>query len=244
MNYALESLFWVVLRKIGEGIFTPRQLAHHIAEMTCGEIEASSDHPRLPALSGHVSDWIASCERAEEESKEDPWGHMSTWKWSDMLQAAIEEEDDTAVAGWSVRLLGRLTSDHRTFHDRPFGTLPKVTEIAAVHEVHLGSWLDRTMSRAFEPLKAFIEEFVLEWIIYRHLRVATRKLATRGVSTFKLRPELGSLLPLVETPSVPTFTNPRLRQLHRILGDLHYLTIDAEGTRISPDGANLIVGAQ
>lgn len=244
MNYALESLFWVVLRKIGEGIFTPRQLAHHIAEMTCGEIEASSDHPRLPALSGHVSDWIAFCERTEKESKEDPWGQTSTWKWSDMLQAAIEEEDDAAVASWSVRLLGRLASDHRRLYDHPFGTLPNAAEIAAVHEVHLGGWLGRTMSRAFEPLKAFIEELVLEWIIYRHLRVATRKLAAQGVSTFKFRPELGSLLLLVEPHPVPTFTNPRLRQLHRILGDLHYLTIDAEGTRTSPEGANLIVGVQ
>jgi hypothetical protein len=244
MNYALESLFWVTLRKIDEGIFTPRQLAHHVAGMTCVGIKTSKDHPRMPALSGRVSDWIASCERSEEESRGDPWGYTSTWKWSDMLRAAVEEEDDTAVACWAVRLLGRLATDHRTFHDHPFGTLPNAAEIAAVHEINIGRWLNRITSRAFEPLRSFLEDLVLEWVIYRHLRVATRKLATQGVSTFKLRPELGTLLLLAETLPLPTLTNPRLRQLHRILGDLHYLIIDAKGTRLSPDGANLIASAQ
>jgi hypothetical protein len=64
-------------------------------------------------------------------------------------------------------------------------------------------------------------ELVLDWIIYRHLRVATRKLASQGDSTFKFRPEKGSLVLIAAKLPAPTFTSPRLDQALRILKDLH-----------------------
>ena len=51
-------------------------------------------------------------------------------------------------------------------------------------------------------------------------------------------------VPVAETIPKPTFTNPRLRQLHRILGDLHYLATDAKETHLTSDGRDLIAGIQ
>ena len=76
--------------------------------------------------------------------------------------------------------------------------------------------------------------------MFRHLRVATRKLASQGVSTFKLRPEEGLLVLATEDIPDPTFTSPRMRQAHRILGDLHLLDLSKDGTRISTEGKTLL----
>ncbi len=238
LNYALESLFWVVLRMIDQESLTPRSAAERLASIGCGSISASKKHPSLPALSGLVSDWISSCQRRKTEA--DPWGPTSTFYWADLLKTAVQNGDDPAVAGWAIRLLGRLASDCGTFRNHPFEHIPGAVQMAAVHEVHIGRWLDRVAKHASESLKSFLEDLILEWIIYRHLRVATRKLASQGVSTFKFRPEHGTLLLVTDSIADPTFTSPRLRQAHRILGDVHYLTIGTDGTRISPDGIKLL----
>jgi len=87
----------------------------------------------------------------------------------------------------------------------------------------------------------FARDLILEWVLYRHLRVATRKLAAQGVSTFKFRPEHGALLLVTDRIPVPTYTNPRLRQVHRILADLHLLQIDDAGAvELTADGAAVI----
>jgi hypothetical protein len=144
------------------------------------------------------------------------------------------------VAAWSVRLLGRIVSDPGRSEKHPFEHVPQALEIASAHEIHLHTWLNRIKTSALERAHAFIEELVLEWIVFRHLRVATRKLASQGVSTFKLRPEEGLLVLAAEDIPEPTFTNPRIRQLHRILGDLHLLDLSRDGTRISTEGKKLL----
>ena len=240
LNYALESLFWVVLRMIDQGSLTPRSVARQLAGMGMRSIKASKNQPGRHALSGHVSDWLNSCQRPESEAEADPWGPGSTCSWAGLLEAAVRNRDDQAVAGWAIRVLGRLASDCGAFRAHPFEHMPGAVQMAAAHEVHLGRWLDRVAKHTSESLKSFIEDLTLEWIIYRHLRVATRKLSSQGVSTFKFRPEHGTLLLITDIIPDPTFTGPRLRQAHRILSDLHYLTIGTEGTRISPDGAELL----
>lgn len=60
---------------------------------------------------------------------------------------------------------------------------------------------------------------ILEWVLFRHLRVATRKLANQRVSTFKYRPEGGKLVRTADAPG-PTYTSPRVRQAFRIMSDL------------------------
>lgn len=108
--------------------------------------------------------------------------------------------------------------------------------MASNHEVHLRRWWDRAESRSSESTGAFLEELLLEWVIYRHLRVATRKLANQGVSTFKYRPEEGRLLLVAERLPVPTYTAPRVRQGFRVAEDLHCIRRTTAGAEISEIG--------
>ena len=135
---------------------------------------------------------------------------------------------------------GVLFRTRGSFEKHPFEHVPETVEMASAHEIHFHNWLIRVKTSALEPAHAFIEGLVLEWIIFRHLRVATRKIASQGVSTFKLRPEEGLLVLAAEDIPTPTFTSPRLRQIHRILGDLHLLKLSEEGTAISTEGTKLL----
>jgi hypothetical protein len=240
LNHALECLFWLVLRRIDAGPLTPQQVVDHVARLACAGIAATDDEPSQPPIDGTVSQWIAACERTVGRIEAGPWDETSTWSWAEALDAALGDENDAAVAAWAARLLGRLASDSGRFSKHPFETVPQAAEMAAAHEIHLQSWLDRLKARSSEPAQSFIAEVILEWTVYRHLRVATRKLAAQGVSTFKTRPERGRLVLASEDIPLPTFTSPRLRQAHRILADLHLLEVDQEGTRISGDGEKLL----
>src|SRR5436190_11839517 len=86
----------------------------------------------------------------------------------------------------------------------------------------------------------FLNEMILEWILFRHLRVATRKLANQGVSTFKFRPEEGRLLLIAEELPDPTFTSPRLREGFRILEDLHYISRTDGVTNLTHAGHEIL----
>jgi hypothetical protein len=240
LNHALECLFWVVLRRLDEKPFTLKQITNYVADSACAGIPASNGNLSLAAINGTVSNWIDSCRRPMRKNKEDPWDDTSTRSWAENLEAALEDENDAAVAGWAARVLGRIVSDRGSFEKHPFENLPQAVELASTHEINLHNWFDRVKTRASEPAHAFIEELVLEWVVFRHLRVATRKLASQGVSTFKLRPEEGLLVLAAEDIPDPTFTSPRIRQAHRILGDLHLLDLSKDGTRISTEGKRLL----
>lgn len=234
LNHALESLFWVVLRRLDEKPFTLKQIIKHVADRACAGIPSSHESPSVPAISGTVSNWIDSCRR--KDKKADAWDDTSTRSWTENLDVALEDENHSLVAAWSVRLLGRIVSDCGRFEKHPFEHVTEALAMASAHDIHFHNWLKRVKSAAQESAHAFIEELVLEWIVFRHLRVATRKLASQGVSTFKLRPEGGLLVLAAEDIPEPTFTSPRIRQLHRILGDLHLLNLSKDGTRISSEG--------
>jgi hypothetical protein len=192
----------------------------------------------MPAIHGNVMNWIESCKRVI--NKKDPWDETSTRKWAENLDAALDDKNDALIAAWSVRLLGRIVSDCGSFEKHPFEHVPEAVEMVSAHEIHLYNWLIRVRMARAERAHAFIEALVLEWVIFRHLRVATRKLASQGVSTFKLRPEEGLLVLAAEDIPRPTFTSPRLRQIHRVLGDLHLLKLSENGTAISTEGKKLL----
>src|SRR5262249_18445848 len=115
----------------------------------------------------------------------------STRAWTFELSSAIDAEDIERTATLAVRLLARLGADSRINAGLPFGKCPAAPHIQTVYEIHLGTWLQRCVKRSADPIRSFISELVLEWVLFRHLRVATRKLASQGVSTFKFRPEEG-----------------------------------------------------
>jgi hypothetical protein len=194
LNHALECLFWVVLRRLDESPSILKQVTKYVADLACAGIPASDGNLPLAAIGGTVSNWINSCRRPMRKNNADPWDETSTWSWADNLEKALAGESDSAVVAWTVRLLGRLVSDHGSFATHPFEHVPRAVKMASAHEIHLHNWLDRVKTCASEPAHAFIEELVLEWVVFRHLRVATRKLASQEVSTFKLRPEEGLLV--------------------------------------------------
>jgi len=210
----------------------------HVADRACAGIPASKENSSLPAINGTVSNWVDSCRR--KNNKRDSWDDTSTRSWAENLDAALDDENDALVAAWSVRLLGRIVSDCGSFEKHPFEHVPQAVEMASAHEIHFHNWLNRVKTSASESAHAFIAELVLEWVVFRHLRVATRKLASQGVSTFKVRPEEGLLVLAAEDIPEPTFTSPRIWQLHRILGDLHLLNLSRDGIRISAEGKKLL----
>jgi hypothetical protein len=114
--------------------------------------------------------------------------------------------------------------------------------MASNHEVHLRRWWDRIESRSTERTSDFLNELLLEWVLFRHLRVATRKLANQGVSTYKFRPEEGRLLFVAERPPKPTYTAPRVKQGFRLMEDLHCIYRQNGEAVLSDLGASVLEG--
>src|SRR5262249_44821524 len=140
------------------------------------------------------------------------------------------------------RLLGRLATERDATRSHPFASIPHAVEMASNHEVHLQRWWAHIESRSEEQTFGFLAELLLEWVVYRHLRMATPKLANQGVSTFKYRPEEGRLLLVAERLPPPTYTAPRVRQAFRIMEDLHCIRRTDAGAQISKIG-EMILGA-
>lgn len=239
LNFALECFFWMVLRAVDARPQTPRRVATRIADLACAAINETDDTPALGPIDGSVSAWVGACQRSDGRDS-DPWDETSTWRWVEALRSALGDERDDLIGAWAVRVLGRLASERGTFQAHPFEGIPGGPEMAAAHEVQFHSWLDRASRRSSESARSFIAELVLEWGVFRHLRVATRKLAAQGVSTFKLRPERGQLVLASEDIPYPTLTNPRIRQGHRILVDLGLLSAGKDATSITSDGVDIL----
>jgi hypothetical protein len=112
--------------------------------------------------------------------------------------------------------------------------------MAQGHDIHLEQWWSRVDSCRSEQTREFLIQLVIEWIVFRHLRVATRKLAGQGVSTFKFRPEEGKLVLVADRLPKATFTAPRVRQGYRILADLRLVDRSDDGWAITADGARAV----
>jgi len=240
LNYALESLFYASLLRLDERPYPPLQLAGILADEAMAEVPMSNGYKQLPALPSKVGHWVANCTRTVQDSSNDPWGGNSTWELSNRLELAVKERDTSLIAALAARVLGRLASDIGTWEKHPFEEIFDGVEMASKYEVHLKGWVDRANRATNQPTRDFLQELLLEWVLFRHLRVATRKLANQGVSTYKFRPEEGELLMIAEKPPLPTFTAPRLRQSFRILEDLHCLSRVNNGFEISEEGRAIL----
>ena len=224
LNYSLECLFYAALCLLDEVPMEPRELAATLTEQAMEAVPANDESPRLRALPSSVSAWVAACALRAKEADNDPWGESSTWALARRLETAVKTKTLEHIPALVVRVLGRLGTDVGTWNVHPFESVPTALEMSKAHEVQLKRWLDRLAKRSIESTSDFLQELILEWILFRHLRVATRKLANQGVSTFKYRPEEGKLLLIAEELPEPTFTSPRLRQGFRILEDIHYIS--------------------
>jgi len=240
LNYCLECLMGVVLHLLEDGPRRPMSISEQIADMAMAPVAATEEFASMHALPKHVSQWVNACERAPEQARADPWGKLSTWQWADRLQDACTERDLPAICGLAVRVLGRLVTDRGEFRKHPFESIPHATEMAQSHEIHIQRWWSLIASHSEDSTKNFLVRLLLDWVIFRHLRVATRKLAGQGVSTYKFRPEMGKLVLVAERLPEATFTAPRVRQAYRILTDLRMVKREDEGWAITQDGIKAI----
>jgi hypothetical protein len=236
LNYCLECLFYAVLRAIDQGPLRPVDVVGRLAEDAMAAVPAAGTLPRLPSLPRKVADWIAASRVSQHERKGAPWGSVSTWALAGRLESAVNDDEISQVPAIAARLLGRLATERDAARSHLFAAIPQAVEMASHHEVHLQGWWDRIGRHAEEPTREFLAELLLEWVLYRHLRVATRKLANEGVSTFKYRPEEGRLLVVAENLPKPTYTAPRGRQAFRIMEDLHCIRRTDAGAQISNIG--------
>ena len=240
LNYCLECLMGVVLDLLEGGPLRPMAIAERVADLAMARIGATEGFSALPALTGRVSSWVTACERSAKEQRADPWGEMSTWQWADRLETARDDADLPTISGLAARLLGRLATDRGGTRSRPFSAIPGATDMAQGHDIHLEQWWRRVDNCRSEQIKEFLIQLVIEWVVFRHLRVATRKLAGQGVSTFKFRPEEGKLVLVADRLPRATFTAPRVRQGYRILADLRLVDKDDDGWTITTDGARAV----
>jgi hypothetical protein len=224
LNYALECLMWSVVQMIDTMPMTPREYAGTLAAAAC-----SSRYGTVP-LPDSVDAAISSSAPPTSSS---PWGDGSTWALLDELQNTTEPLPCAASA---VRVLLRVAADRTRYGGRhPFAAIPEGDDIAR-RDIHLQAWWDRIDAARTESTEAFFAQLVIDWIIYRHLRVATRKLASQGDFTYRFRPEAGVLVSCGEIK--PTFTNPRLRQGMRMLADVGL--IDHGFSRVTKHGRALM----
>lgn len=240
LNYSLECLFYALLKKIESEPYRPNELAKLLAGQAMAPVSGGANQPDLPALPSKVSDWISATCLPKLPADGDPWGPLSTWALADRLKSAVGRDDMTAVPALAARILGRLATDRGGCTSHPFAAIPDAVEMASKHDVHLLRWWGRIASGSSENTSQFLEELLLDWVLYRHLRVATRKLANQGVSTFKFRPEEGHLLLVAERLPQPTYTSSRIREGFRVIQDLHCIRRSIDGAELSEIGATIL----
>jgi hypothetical protein len=236
LNYALESLLYAVLNLLEGDALRPVNVARALADRAMASVPPARSHPtELDPLPSTVAAFVAAMQHDAAGDARSPESTFGLWS---RLRDAVRRRDFDAMPGLAVRLLGRIVTDRGPSVD-PFGVVPNGAELVESHEVQLLAWWNRVEKRRDDDLRDFVAELVLDWIIYRHLRVATRKLASQGDSTFKFRPEKGSLVLIAAKLPAPTFTSPRLDQALRILKDLHcvaqadgQLSVATTGTQI------------
>jgi hypothetical protein len=211
LNYALECLMWSVVKIIDAMPMTPRACAELLAQAAVGAKHAPSK------LAARVDAAVAAFASVPKET----WGEGSTFALFDALN---QTDAPLPCAAAAFRLLLRVAADRARYGTHhPFASIHDGDEIAR-RDVHLRTWWERIDEGATESTEAFVAQLVIDWVIFRHLRVATRKLASQGDYTYRFRPEEGLLVSCGEVD--PTFTNPRLRQGMRMLADIGLIRQD------------------
>jgi len=221
LNYALESVLWAALQLLDEEPCSPRELSARLVEAACGELPSVDGEPGN-ALPEALADAVAA--------------HRSL-PARRVYEALWAASAPTEKMGRAARLLLYVAADRARYAGAaPFATIPHGVELVKVREIHLESWWQRVDAAGNESTREFLARLVLEWVIYRHLRVATRKLASQHDYTFRFRPEEGLLVKCSEME--PTFTNPRFHQAIRMMADVGLMSHDL--AELSPLGHTLL----
>ena len=236
MNYVLECLLWVTLRIMEEGGHSLESVVTGMVHQSMAALPALDDAPALPSLGGTVEQWL-------DHHRRDNGGTPgeATEELFNNLWAADKADHDQQMAGRAVRLLARLADEASCLGSPLIAAPPKVmNRVLKQREITIGTFLAWTQASKQQHLEAFLSHLMQDWIIFRHLRVATGKLANQGDFTFKFIQQQGELAISSNKLPEPTLTNPRLKQAANILTDLGYMANDGDISTITPDGERVV----
>jgi hypothetical protein len=242
LNFCLECIFYAALTELDQGPCRLGEMISRLAELALAAVPSHGDQPRLAPVPKTVSQWVAAMKPWKSVPDAEHWGSSTTWSIADRLESSIAGNKAEIIMPLAARLLGRLATDRGDHEGHPFSPITDCVKMAASNEVHLHNWWKRSAAHSSQRTLEFFRELLLEWILYRHLRVATRKLANQGVSTFKFRPGEGQLFLVAERLPKPTYTSPRVRQAFRVLEDLHCIDHEDGRASLSPIGGRILGG--
>jgi hypothetical protein len=238
-NYTLENFLWALLEAIDQTCEWPSQIDDLIGKMIriitkeflLHETTAYIEKSIKPKL---FKDYLLKSKRSSVEDSREPFGQYSDRYIYEKLDAA-QNIEETLVLGTHMlcRLLSRLDSPIYGLFDFDIDFLKR-------YPLNLDYMRQKVQDMGALPFDVFLQYLLKEIIIKRHLKVAARKLSQQGQSTFKFIPDSGRLIRIAEKPVLPTLTSPRLRQAIRILCDLHLISFDDRGLRLTVKGEGLI----
>lgn len=218
VNYALESLLWAVIQLVGEQPSQANYLATTLTDMALSH---------TPATDLSVKGFIQRCATIRDKNGEESELLTAASLKQSIRQSIRHKEVETTVR-LAVSLLSHLITATDPSSETLFQTIPGAQELIQSHRIHLLSWRSRVSAASSQDIASFLNQFFTEWVINRHLIVATRKLASQGVQTYKFAPDDRVLICLTTEEVPPGPTNPRLRQGLQMLQDLDYIE-DVDG---------------
>lgn len=238
-NYTLENFLWAVLEALDQPSKWPSQIdvimdkmieiisKNFLANETTQYIEKTTVLKTL-------KDYVFKSKRSYDEDSNEPFGRYSDRIIYEKLSATEDVEESLVLATHMLcRLLSRLESPLYGLFDFDIDFMKR-------YPLNLDYMRKKVQAMGDFPFKVFLQQILKEIIIKRHLKVAARKLSQQGQSTFKFIPDAGRLIRIAEKPVLPTLTSPRLRQAIRILCDLHLISFDARGLRLTAKGKGII----
>lgn len=238
-NYTLENFLWAVLEALDQPDEWPSQIDALIQEMIGIVTKQFLSHETTKYIKKSVKpktvkDYLFNSKRSSDEDSREPFGKYSDRYIFEKLRAA-QEIEETLVLGTHMlcRLLSRVASPVYGLFDFDIDFLKR-------YPLNLEYMPKKVQAMRDLTIDAFLQQYLKEIIIKRHLKVAARKLSYQGQSTFKFIPDSGRLIRIAEKSVQPTLTSPRVRQAIRILCDLHLISFDDRGLRLTDKGERIV----
>ena len=219
VHYALEVAFDAVLKHLatvdaidaaaGRFLTVTAQEALKVTSADLGL--GTSNRARCDRTLGDIIEEARVRQRSLDAWYNDPWSENN----------AILDLDDQPPLVHLGRAFACLVAIHvrHRLPPQPFEGFPSLSpDWLRRHNVTLATVNSYLSEKTTTNAALAYADFLKDYVVGQHLRVAIRKLRYESQSTFKLTIEDGRFVWIENFD--PTFTNPRLRQAFRFLRDL------------------------
>jgi hypothetical protein len=235
VNYTLEVAFDAILHHLTEFDIADTGASRFISITSEAALRVSSS---TLGLGTGKSDW---CNRTlgdiieESRIRQQPLADWRDDPWSESnLIFGLNDQPPLIRLARSFACLVAIHARNR-MPSQPFQAFSSITaDWLDRHKVTLATVYKFLSERADRNAATVFAEFLKDYVVGQHLRVAMRKLRYQSQSTFKLAVEDGRFIWLEHFE--PTRTNPRLRQAFRFLRDLGFCSGHSGGWRTSHKG--------